>query len=101
MTTEYNITNNTKASQFEYAEGGEMARLEYRFHENKIAMMHTLVPPSMEGKGIASALAQKAFEYAKQENKKVMVYCPFVSAYVKRHAEVHEQIDQEFHKGKL
>jgi uncharacterized protein len=101
MTTEYQINNNENTSQFEYSEGDELARLEYRFFEDKIAMMHTVVPESLEGKGIASALAKEAFAYAKQGNKKVMVYCPFVAAYVKRHPEVREQLDQEFHKGKL
>ena len=59
--------------------------------------MHTLVPESMEGKGVASALAAYAFEYAKKHKMPVMVYCPFVSAYLKKHPELREQLDKEFH----
>ncbi len=84
--------------QFEYREGDEIARMEYRFYNDSIALMHTAVPDSMKGKGIASALAKYAFRYAKVTNKRVMVYCPFVLAYLKRHPEVMEQLDRTYHK---
>lgn len=93
------ITNNKKQMQFEYSENGEIARLEYRFYKDNIAMMHTVVPEIMKGKGVATALAKSAFEYAKTLNKKVMVYCPFVAAYVKKHPEVTTQLNMEFHKN--
>ena len=80
----------------EIREGESLAYLEYRFYRNSIAFMHTDVPKSMEGKGIASALAKYAFEYAKALNKPVMVYCPFVAVYLKRHPELKEQLDKRF-----
>lgn len=91
------IINNEKNLQFEYHLNGEVARLEYRFYKRDIAMMHTVVPDSMKGQGVASALAAHAFEFAKSKNKKVMVYCPFVAKYVKKHPELREQIDREYH----
>lgn len=83
--------------RFEIHEGDEVAFLEYRFYQKDIAFMHTEVPKSMEGKGAASALAAFAFKYAAEQKKPVMVYCPFVSSYVKRHPEVRDQLDKEFH----
>lgn len=85
--------------QFEYREGDEIAKLEYRFYKKDIALMHTEVPKALGGKGIASALAEYAFDYAKQIHKKVMVYCPFVGAYLKRHPELNELVDEEYYKG--
>ncbi|MBS1645907.1 MAG: N-acetyltransferase [Bacteroidetes bacterium] len=93
----YQIKNNEQAAQFEYIENGEMAKLEYAIHNNSIALMHTLVPESMKGKGIASLLAAKAFAYAQETNKKVKAYCPFIVTYVKRHPELQEQLDKDFH----
>ncbi len=58
--------------------------------------MHTEVPDSMSGKGVASALAAYAFQYAKENKKPVMVYCPFVAAYLKRHPEIKGQLDQQY-----
>lgn len=60
--------------------------------------MHTVVPESMRGSGVASALAAYAFRYAKEHKKAVMVYCPFVSTYIKRHPEVRQQLDKEYHR---
>ena len=96
MSNKYGIHNNEAQMQFEYKEGGEIAKLEYRFYKKDIAFMHTEVPKALEGKGIASALAEYAFEYAKQIHKKVMVYCPFVSVYLKRHPELKELVDEEY-----
>ncbi|QBQ42675.1 N-acetyltransferase [Sphingobacterium psychroaquaticum] len=94
------IINNTEKLQFEYTKGGEVAKLEYRFYKQKnIALVHTLVPDSMRGEGVASALAAAAFAYAKEVDKKVMVYCPFVAAYVKKNPVVREQIDRAYHPG--
>lgn len=96
MHANLNITNNEEQQQFEYREGDVLATLTYRFYKKDIAFMHTEVPESLAGKGIASALAAAAFEYARNIRKKVMVYCPFVGAYIKRHPELREQLDKDY-----
>ncbi len=93
---EYKIINNKKLMHFEIHSENEIAFLEYRFYKNDIAFMHTEVPAVLEGKGVASALAQYAFQFAKEHKKPVMVYCPFVAAYLKRHPELKEQLDKEY-----
>lgn len=98
--TGYNIVNNEKQMQFEVEENGKSAYLQYRYYKKDIAFMHVYVPVELRGKGIAGALAQAAFEFAKKLNKPVMVYCPFVASYIKKHAEYNGQLDPEFHKGK-
>lgn len=99
MAQQLSISNNEQQQQFEYREGDEIAQLVYRFYKQNIALMHTEVPASMEGRGVASALAAYAFEYAKTHNKKVMVYCPFVATYLKRHPELRSQLDKAYHPG--
>lgn len=84
--------------QFEILLGTEKAYLTYRFYKKSIAFMHTVVPKSHEGKGIASALAKEAFRYAEEHKKPVMVYCPFVSAFLKRHTEYRKQLDTNYHR---
>jgi uncharacterized protein len=81
----YPIQNNEKEQRFEIETEGEKAFLEYRHYYNDIALMHTFVPESLNGKGIASALAQYALNWTKSHNKKAKVYCPFVATYLKRH----------------
>lgn len=92
----YNITNNEKDQQFEYTENGETARLVYKFYKKDIAFMHTIVPESLNGKGIASALATYAFDWAKEHNKKVMNFCPYVAKWLEKHPERNEQLDGQY-----
>lgn len=91
------IINNTELSRFQIAINGEFALLDYRFYKNNIALMHTLVPESMKGKGIGTKLVLAAIDFAIQQNKKIMLYCSFASKYVKSHPELYKYVDQEFH----
>lgn len=95
MPLESTIINNEKQMHFEIHEGNDIAFLEYRFQDNTILFMHTEVPVSMGGKGIASALVEYAFRYAKVNGHPVKVYCPFIVTYVKRHPELKEQLEKE------
>jgi len=90
------ITHNKENMRFEVMIDGEKAFLEYRIKGNDIAFMHTEVPETLWGKGIASALAVYAFDYAKENNLPVIVYCPFVKTFLKRHAEYNVQLDPAF-----
>jgi len=93
---QYCVDNNEQSQRFEIHEGDELAYLEYRYYKNEVALMHTFVPPALEGKGIASALAHYALEWAKRHEKAVIVYCPFVAAYLKRHAEYNSIINKNY-----
>jgi predicted GNAT family acetyltransferase len=92
-----NIRDNKELMRFETGEGDNTAYLEYRFYKRiNIALMHTVVPDHMRGQGFASALAAYGFQYARANKKLVMVYCPFVGAYLKRHPEEKELLNKEF-----
>jgi uncharacterized protein len=86
------ISNNTDRKQFEVIQDGETAVLQYRFHDGNIWLMHTEVPKTLEGRGIASALAHYGLEWAKEHNMRAKVLCPFVAIYLKRHPEYNEYV---------
>ena len=81
------IVNNVKEQQFQVRAEGELASLEYRLYKGDIALMHTEVPDRLGGRGIASALAESALIYAREHKMPVIVYCPFVAGYLKKHPE--------------
>jgi predicted GNAT family acetyltransferase len=95
---EFTIKNNTDNLRFELKVASETAFLEYRFYKDSIALVHTVVPLELEGNGIGSALAHYAFEYAKENQFPVMVYCSFVANFLKKHPEYIEQLDKHYHK---
>jgi uncharacterized protein len=91
---EYSVNNNEKEQRLEIREQNELAYLEYRYHKEDIVLMHTFVPDPLGGKGVASSLARYALEWAREKGKRVIVYCPFVAAYLKRHPEYSDIVDK-------
>ena len=88
----YDITNNTQNMRFELRLGDQVAFLEYRMKKGNLALMHTEVPGVLEGQGLGSALAKYAFKYAEENKLPVLVYCPFVTTFLKRHPEYDKQL---------
>ena len=87
MAEPYEVVNNRAASRFETEREGEMAVLEYKETDSAIDLLHTAVPPALEGQGAGGALALAALQYAKAAGKQVIPTCRFVRAYIARHPE--------------
>ena len=88
------IRDNPDRHRFEVDLGdGSLAIAEYTLPEGKILFTHTEVPPAHEGKGIASRLIRFALDDARRRGLKVIPLCPFVAAYMQRHAEVQDLLD--------
>jgi predicted GNAT family acetyltransferase len=47
---------------------GHTAIIVYKEYPGKIALIHTEVPPVLEGKGVATAIIGKALNYIEQNN---------------------------------
>jgi predicted GNAT family acetyltransferase len=81
------VVNNGEHQRFELAVEGHMAASYYKIADGVIAFMHTEVPPELGGKGIGSKLVKGALDQARAEGLKVVALCPFVKAYIDKHAE--------------
>lgn len=80
------IQNNSEKKRFEYRVESHVAVADYILtKDGRIVLTHTEVPKSMEGQGVGSKLARAAFNYAKENNLKVMPLCPFMASFVRRH----------------
>ena len=66
---------------------GSIAFIDYKLLRDRLFLIHTEVPPELKGKGAGSAIVQKALQYAKDNNYKLVPICPFVQSYLKRHKE--------------
>jgi hypothetical protein len=83
-------------SRFEIEERGEVAYLEFdRDSQGWMTIWHTEVPPAMRGKGVASELAQSAFEYAKQNHLRVDVICPLALDFLSKHPEYESAVGKK------
>lgn len=59
----------------------------YQREGNKIIFTHTGVPKEFEGKGVGTALAKTALNFARDHNLEVVPLCPFIRSYIERHEE--------------
>jgi len=75
------------SGQFELGQDGGVATLDYTLAGNVLALIHTEIPESLRGSGIASTLAKTALDWARENHMKVDVVCPFVAAFIEKHPE--------------
>jgi len=78
---------NEQNRQFELDVEGQKAIITYSKKEGAIALNHTEVPESLQGKGIANKIVSQALNYIKENGFKVIPNCSFVAAYIQRHPE--------------
>ena len=75
------------AGHFELERGGKIATLEYTIAGDVLALLHSEIPESLRGTGIASTLSKTALDWAREHKMKVDVVCPFVSGFLRTHPE--------------
>jgi predicted GNAT family acetyltransferase len=81
------LVNNTAIHNFELFVDGERAFIDYKQHGDTVFLMHTEVPHKIEGHGVAAALVEKTFNYLEENNRKIVPYCAYIKAFLKRHPE--------------
>ena len=81
------VRDNTALHRFELDADGHTAVAYYTLAPDIITFTHTEVPPELGGQGIGSALVRGALAKARAQGLKVVAKCPFVSAYLGKHAE--------------
>ncbi len=86
------VVRNRAESRFEVVEDGHVAVLEYVRVGRSLLMVHTGVPPELEGRGIGGALARAALDYVGRAGLIAVPMCPFVRSYIRRHPEYLELV---------
>ena len=90
----YTVRDNVERKRFEIdLGGGAFAFAEYTLPEGMIMFTHTEVPPEHEGKGIGTALIEAGLAAARARGLKVIPICPFFAAYMQKHEEVQDLLD--------
>ena len=60
--------------------------LAYERDGGTVAMTHTIVPPPIEGRGVAAQLTRTAVDWAKGEGLQIDPQCSYVRAWLRRNA---------------
>lgn len=68
-------------------DGTEAGAAYYRRSGDVVTFVHTEVSPAVEGQGVGSTLARGALDTVRERGERILLECPFVRAYVRRHPE--------------
>ena len=91
---ESTVRNNAAEGRFEIEIDGKVGVTKYRLKPGRIILTHTEVPPELEGHGVGNNLARAALDYARSEGLRVVPRCAFVSAFIRRHKEYQDLVDE-------
>jgi len=81
------VVNNKVHQRYEIAVDGHVAATYYKLADGIITFIHTEVPPELGGKGVGSKLIRGALDQVRADGLKVIAQCPFVKAFIEKHAE--------------
>ena len=79
------VVHRPEQSRFEAEVDGEVAFLSYERAGDTAVLTHTIVPPSIGGKGVGASLAQTAVGWAREEGLQVDPQCSYVRAWLEKH----------------
>ena len=81
------VRDNAALHRFEIEVDGTTAFSEYSRKPGVVTFIHTEVPDALSGKGVGSRLARGALDLVRAKGEKVIAQCPFIAAFIKKHAE--------------
>jgi predicted GNAT family acetyltransferase len=80
------VIDNPALSRFELAVNGETAVLVYERTPTALRLVHTEVPAAFRGRGFGEQLVKAAMERGRADGLAIVAICPFVRAYLRKHA---------------
>ena len=81
----FTIEHRPERGRFQARIDGLLCIADYRLEAGVMSMVHTEVPPGLQGRGIAAALVQAALDYAQAHALTVRPLCSYVRGYMQRH----------------
>jgi predicted GNAT family acetyltransferase len=81
------VRNNIAEHRYELTVEGHLAATYYQIANGVITFVHTEVPDALAGRGVGSKLVKGALDQVRSQGLKVVAQCPFVKAYIEKHAE--------------
>jgi len=82
------VRHDEEAGRFHAAVEGREAEIRYRrAGSGTLDLVSTHVPEDLRGRGIAGALAEGVFGWARERGQRLILTCPYLRAWLERHPE--------------
>lgn len=82
------VKNEVDRLRYEAHVGADLAGfVDYQLAPDLVVLTHTEVDEAFEGQGVGSALARRALDDVRDGGLKVLIICPFITAWMSKHPE--------------
>jgi predicted GNAT family acetyltransferase len=81
------VINDLQGSRFVLDNSGQEVYVLYAEDKETLDLYSTYTPPKLRGQGLAEKVVLAAFEYAKENNLKVIASCWYVRKFLEKHSE--------------
>lgn len=81
------------ARRFTFEPAAATAFLEFRRRADHFIIVHTVVPPELEGQGVGGQLVTAAVDHAVSHGLTVVPVCPFARAWLRSHSDVAARVN--------
>src|ERR671917_2804009 len=82
----FTVADNPAESRYELHDGDTLVGIAaYRLTGDTVAFTHTEVADAYESQGAGSQLAREALDDSRARDRRVVVHCPFITAWIRRH----------------
>lgn len=94
------LRDHAEVSRFElHSRGQLMAYAEYNLLSNAVMFTHTEVQPEAGGRSYGSTLIKFALDSVRERGLQVIPVCPFVAAYIRRHPEYRDLVEESHRRA--
>ena len=90
------VIDNKELRRFETQVDGHQAIIAYSVMPNILMLNHTEVDKALEGRGVASEMAEKVLLEIELRGLKVIPVCPFIKKYINKHPEWNSIIAHDY-----
>ena len=87
------IHHDATAGRFTAEVDGRVCEADYPLHHGVMHLVHTAVPRTLQGRGIAAALVDAALAEARLQGWQVRPVCSYVRAHMRRHPETNDLLE--------
>ncbi len=87
MSMKYKLYNNREKHRYEFHFKEYLPYIKYSERDNRIVLIHTDVPPDLEGHGIGTQLVKETLDDIRTKGEKIIPLCPFVVEFIERNPE--------------
>lgn len=81
------LVYNESAQRFEFVVEDQLSLIEFKKRGDIMYLIHTEVPETLEGRGVAAAMVEKTMQYLDEHQLKLVPSCSYVQVFLKRHPE--------------